>query len=499
MTEEISENELIALRRSKLALLREEGTAYPNDYKRDSLSKDLHDKFGSKTKDELEKESTLVRVAGRVMLQRKMGKASFVTLQDMDGQIQAYIRSNDLPEGEYDKFKTWDLGDLVGISGTLFKTKTGELTIYADKVRLLTKSLKPLPEKHAGLVDTEQRYRKRYLDLLTNEESLKNFKTRSKIISEIRRFFDEHGYLEVETPMMHPVLGGAAAKPFTTHHNSLDMDLYLRIAPELYLKRLVIGGMEKVFEINRNFRNEGLSTKHNPEFTMLEYYTAYADFNDQMEFIELLFKFLGKNIFGSSVLELSGKKYDFERPFRRISLISSISEKLEILESDLKDRKLIEKLSNELLIENVKELSIGQLQFEIFEKVVEDHLDEPTFIIGYPTDISPLSRKSDEDPDFVDRFELFIGGKEIANGFSELNDPEDQAERFKKQVEQKVSGDEEAMEFDAEYIEALEYGLPPCAGVGIGIDRLVMLFTGASSIRDVLLFPQLKLKDLSKT
>ncbi|MDG2060329.1 MAG: lysine--tRNA ligase [SAR86 cluster bacterium] len=499
MTEEISENELIALRRSKLALLREEGKAYPNDYKRDSLSKDLHDKFGSKTKDELEKESTLVRVAGRVMLQRKMGKASFVTLQDMDGQIQAYIRSNDLPEGEYDKFKTWDLGDLVGISGTLFKTKTGELTIYADKVRLLTKSLKPLPDKHAGLVDTEQRYRKRYLDLLTNEESLKNFKTRSKIISEIRRFFDEHGYLEVETPMMHPVLGGAAAKPFTTHHNSLDMDLYLRIAPELYLKRLVIGGMEKVFEINRNFRNEGLSTKHNPEFTMLEYYTAYADFNDQMEFIELLFKFLGKNIFGSSVIELSGKKYDFERPFRRISLISSISEKLEILESDLKDRKLIEKLSNELLIENVKELSIGQLQFEIFEKVVEDHLDEPTFIIGYPTDISPLSRKSDEDPDFVERFELFIGGKEIANGFSELNDPEDQAERFKKQVEQKISGDEEAMEFDADYIEALEYGLPPCAGVGIGIDRLVMLFTGASSIRDVLLFPQLKLKDLSKT
>lgn len=499
MTEEISENELIALRRSKLALLREEGKAYPNDYKRDSLSKDLHDKFGSKTKDELEKESTLVRVAGRVMLQRKMGKASFVTLQDMDGQIQAYIRSNDLPEGEYDKFKTWDLGDLVGISGTLFKTKTGELTIYADKVRLLTKSLKPLPDKHAGLVDTEQRYRKRYLDLLTNEESLKNFKTRSKIISEIRRFFDEHGYLEVETPIMHPVLGGAAAKPFTTHHNSLDMDLYLRIAPELYLKRLVIGGMEKVFEINRNFRNEGLSTKHNPEFTMLEYYTAYADFNDQMEFIELLFKFLGKNIFGSSVIELSGKKYDFERPFRRISLISSISEKLEILESDLKDRKLIEKLSNELLIENVKELSIGQLQFEIFEKVVEDHLDEPTFIIGYPTDISPLSRKSDEDPDFVERFELFIGGKEIANGFSELNDPEDQAERFKKQVEQKISGDEEAMEFDADYIEALEYGLPPCAGVGIGIDRLVMLFTGASSIRDVLLFPQLKLKDLSKT
>ncbi|HIE48776.1 MAG TPA: lysine--tRNA ligase [Gammaproteobacteria bacterium] len=495
MSEKITENDLILQRRAKLDKLRSRGNAYPNDYRRDSMSKDLHDRYDGLDNEALESDPVQVSVAGRVMLQRIMGKASFITLQDMDGQIQAYIRSNDLPEGQYDDFKTWDLGDIAGVSGRLFRTKTGELTVHADSVRLLTKSLRPLPEKHAGLVDTEQRYRKRYLDLLTNKDSLKVFKLRSQIISEIRSFFENQDYLEVETPMMHSVLGGAAAKPFTTHHNALDMDLYLRIAPELYLKRLVVGGLEKVFEINRNFRNEGLSTKHNPEFTMLEYYTAYANFEDQMDFIESLFKSLAGSVLGSTVIGIGAHKYDLGKPFKRITLISSVAEKLSVKEEDLRKRDILESLAEKLHIEGYEDLSDGKLLFELFEEVVEESLDQPTFITGYPTEISPLSRISDEDPDFVERFELFIDGKEIANGFSELNDPEEQADRFKKQVEQKVSGDEEAMEYDADYVEALEYGLPPCAGVGIGIDRLVMLLTGAPSIRDVLLFPQLKSKD----
>jgi lysyl-tRNA synthetase class 2 len=495
MSEKITENDLILQRKAKLAELRSEGNAYPNDFRRDSLSQDLHAKYGEFDNEAFEANPKNVSVAGRIMLQRIMGKASFITLQDMDGQIQAYLRSNDLPEGQYQNFKTWDLGDIAGISGKLFKTKTGELTIHADSVRLLTKSLRPLPEKHAGLVDTEQRYRKRYLDLLTNEDSLKVFKLRSQIIGEIRSFFGEQDYLEVETPMMHSVLGGAAAKPFTTHHNALDMDLYLRIAPELYLKRLVVGGLEKVFEINRNFRNEGLSTKHNPEFTMLEYYTAYADFEDQMIFIESLFKSVTEKVFGSSVVETNDHKYDLGKPFKRITLIGAVAEKLSVKEEELRNREVLESLAKKSHLKDYKDLSDGKLLFELFEAEVEESLDQPTFITGYPKEISPLSRISDDDPDFVDRFELFIGGKEIANGFSELNDPEDQADRFKAQVEQKASGDEEAMEYDADYVEALEYGLPPCAGVGIGIDRLVMLLTGSPSIRDVLLFPQLKSKD----
>jgi lysyl-tRNA synthetase class 2 len=495
MSEKITENDLILQRRAKLEELRSEGNAYPNDFRRDSLSKALHAQYGELDNEALEATPKQVSIAGRIMLQRIMGKASFITLQDMDGQIQAYLRSNDLPEGQYDNFKTWDLGDIVGISGRLFKTKTGELTVHADSVRLLTKSLRPLPEKHAGLVDTEQRYRKRYLDLLTNEDSLKVFKLRSQIIGEIRSFFGGQDYLEVETPMMHSVLGGAAAKPFTTHHNALDMDLYLRIAPELYLKRLVVGGLEKVFEINRNFRNEGLSTKHNPEFTMLEYYTAYADFEDQMVFIESLFKSVTESVLGSSVVETNDYKYDFGKPFKRLTLIGAVAEKLSVQEEELRKREVLESLANKSHLEDYKDLSDGRLLFELFEAKVEESLDQPTFITGYPKEISPLSRISDDDPDFVDRFELFIGGKEIANGFSELNDPEDQADRFKAQVEQKASGDEETMEYDADYVEALEYGLPPCAGVGIGIDRLVMLLTGAPSIRDVLLFPQLKSKD----
>ena len=423
-----------------------------------------------------------------------MGKASFITLQDMKGQIQAYVRSNDLPEGQYEDFKTWDLGDIVGVKGKLFLTKTGELTVNAESIEMLTKSLRPLPEKYSGLVDTEQRYRKRYLDLITNPESLEVFKKRSLIISLIREYFVLNEYQEVETPMMHSILGGAAAKPFTTHHNALDMDLYLRIAPELYLKRLVVGGMEKVFEINRNFRNEGLSTKHNPEFTMLEYYSAYADFNDQMSFIEDLFKTISLKALGTSVLEEEGTSFDFSKPFKKITLKDSVAEKLSVKSEILDERDFLIETARKFKIEDFETLSDGKILFELFEEIVESELIEPTFVIGYPKDVSPLSRSSDKDPSLVDRFELFIGGKEIANGFSELNDPDDQAMRFKEQVEQKSKGDDEAMEYDSDYIEALEYGLPPCAGVGIGIDRLVMLFTGAKSIRDVLLFPQMKPK-----
>ena len=396
--------------------------------------------------------------------------------------------------GQYEDFKTWDLGDIVGVKGKLFLTKTGELTVNAESIEMLTKSLRPLPEKYSGLVDTEQRYRKRYLDLITNPESLEVFKKRSLIISLIREYFVLNEYQEVETPMMHSILGGAAAKPFTTHHNALDMDLYLRIAPELYLKRLVVGGMEKVFEINRNFRNEGLSTKHNPEFTMLEYYSAYADFNDQMSFIEDLFKTISLKALGTSVLEEEGTSFDFSKPFKKITLKDSVAEKLSVKSEILDERDFLIETARKFKIEDFETLSDGKILFELFEEIVESELIEPTFVIGYPKDVSPLSRSSDKDPSLVDRFELFIGGKEIANGFSELNDPDDQAMRFKEQVEQKSKGDDEAMEYDSDYIEALEYGLPPCAGVGIGIDRLIMLFTGAKSIRDVLLFPQMKPK-----
>lgn len=495
MTENLSENDLILQRRAKLDALRKKGIAYPNTFRRDSLSGDLRNQYKEASKEELEEKSIEVTVAGRIMLQRIMGKASFITIQDMEGQIQAYIRSNDLPEGQYEDFKTWDLGDIVGVSGKLFLTKTGELTVHADSIEMLTKSLRPLPEKHSGLVDTEQRYRKRYLDLITNPDSLDIFKKRSQIVSSIRDFFIKNNYLEVETPMMHSVLGGAAAKPFTTHHNALDMDLYLRIAPELYLKRLVVGGLEKVFEINRNFRNEGLSTKHNPEFTMLEYYSAYADFNDQMAFIEDLFKTLTEQVLGSSKIDQNGVSYDFSQPFKKISLKDAVSEKLSVDSSSLDGRDFLLEIGKRYKLENLDNMSDGKILFELFEELVEGDLIQPTFITGYPKDVSPLSRSSDVNSLEVDRFELFIGGKEIANGFSELNDPEDQAERFRMQVDQKTAGDEEAMEYDSDYIEALEYGLPPCAGVGIGIDRLVMLLTGAQSIRDVLLFPQMKPKN----
>ncbi|MEC9226583.1 MAG: lysine--tRNA ligase [Pseudomonadota bacterium] len=479
---EQDENNLFEVRKEKLKKLREQGKDYPNSFRRNELAKELIQEYSDLSKDDLENTSISVKVAGRIMLRRLMGKASFTTIQDMSAQIQLYLREDTL--SNYDDFKTWDIGDIIGVEGELFKTNTGELSIKVTEAILLTKSLKPLPEKHQGLVDVEQRYRKRYLDLLVNEEAREVFLARSKIISETRNYFDSSGFIEVETPMMHPIPGGAAAKPFVTHHNALGMDLYLRIAPELYLKRLVVGGFEKVYEINRNFRNEGLSTKHNPEFTMLEFYTAYEDYEFQMDFVEALIKHL-------SNLEQSKRSF---KKFKRVSFDEALTKNTSLNKKDLDDIDSLRKFAKALKIENFKTLSIGKLKAEIFESEVEDKLSEPTFIYKYPLEISPLSRKSEGDEGYVDRFELFIDGKEIANGFSELNDPEDQLERFKMQMEDKEKGDEEAMEMDLDYIEALEYGLAPCAGVGIGLDRLVMLLTGIDSIRDVILFPQLKNK-----
>jgi lysyl-tRNA synthetase class 2 len=479
---EQDENNLFEVRKEKLNKLREQGKDYPNSFRRNELANELIKEFSDLSKDDLESKSISVKVAGRIMLRRLMGKASFTTIQDMSAQIQLYLREDTL--SNYDDFKTWDIGDIIGVEGELFKTNTGELSIKVTEAVLLTKSLKPLPEKHQGLVDVEQRYRKRYLDLLVNEESREVFLARSKIISETRSYFDSSGFIEVETPMMHPIPGGASAKPFVTHHNALGMDLYLRIAPELYLKRLVVGGFEKVYEINRNFRNEGLSTKHNPEFTMLEFYTAYEDYEFQMDFVEALLKHL-------SNLEQSKRSF---KKFKRVSFDDALTKNTSLNKKDLDDIDSLRKFAQTLKIENFKTLSVGKLKAEIFESEVEDKLTEPTFIYKYPLEISPLSRKSEGDEGYVDRFELFIDGKEIANGFSELNDPEDQLERFKMQMEDKEKGDEEAMEMDLDYIEALEYGLAPCAGVGIGLDRLVMLLTGIDSIRDVILFPQLKNK-----
>ena len=479
---EQDENNLFEVRKEKLKKLRKQGRDYPNSFRRNELAKELIKEYSDLSKDDLENSSISVKVAGRIMLRRLMGKASFTTIQDMSAQIQLYLREDTL--SNYDDFKTWDIGDIIGVEGELFKTNTGELSIKVTEAILLTKSLKPLPEKHQGLVDVEQRYRKRYLDLLVNEEAREVFLARSKIISETRNYFDSSGFIEVETPMMHPIPGGAAAKPFVTHHNALGMDLYLRIAPELYLKRLVVGGFEKVYEINRNFRNEGLSTKHNPEFTMLEFYTAYEDYEFQMDFVEALINHL-------SNLEQSKRSF---KKFKRVSFDEALAKNTSLNKKDLDDIDSLRKFAKALKIENFKTLSIGKLKAEIFESEVEDKLSEPTFIYKYPLEISPLSRKSEGDEGYVDRFELFIDGKEIANGFSELNDPEDQLERFKMQMEDKEKGDEEAMEMDLDYIEALEYGLAPCAGVGIGLDRLVMLLTGIDSIRDVILFPQLKNK-----
>ena len=484
MTQNKEENHLIEERRKKLADLRASNNAFPNDFRRKNLAQELKDELDQFSKEELAKKKKKASVAGRIMLRRLMGKASFTTIQDFSGRIQLYLRSDEI--NNYDEFKSFDLGDIVGVEGTIFKTNTGELSIHVKKIRLLTKSLRPLPEKHLGLTDTELRYRKRYLDLLTNPESLEVFKTRAKITNNLRTFLVEENFIEVETPMMHPIPGGATARPFVTHHNSLNMDLFLRVAPELYLKRLVVGGFEKVFEINRNFRNEGLSTKHNPEFTMLEFYTAYVDSNFQMDFVEKMFKSLVKT--------LSKKNNIFKKTFHKLSMDDSIILNTSLKTKDLLDKKKLKEFCKKEKIKFAGKASLSIIKNEIFEACVESKLIEPTFITNYPLEISPLARASSSNPEIAERFELFIDGKEIANGFSELNDPEDQAKRFREQVAKKDSGDSEAMHFDEEYIEALEHGLPPCAGVGIGIDRLTMLITGTESIRDVLLFPQLKNK-----
>lgn len=492
-TESLDENEIFALRKQKLDDLRQAGNAFPNDFRREDYAVRVHEAHEHKTKEELEKENIKVVVAGRIMTRRVMGKASFITLQDMTGRIQLYLRRDDLPEGVYEQFKTWDMGDIVGAAGTLFKTKTGELSIHCAELRLLTKSLRPLPDKFHGLSDQELRYRQRYLDLLVNPESRKTFQIRSQVVAGIRQYLIDHDYIEVETPMMQTIAGGAAARPFITHHNALDMELYLRIAPELFLKRLVVGGFERVFEINRNFRNEGLSTRHNPEFTMLEFYQAYADYHDLMDLTEDLLRKLAMQIFGTPHLTYQGQQYDLSQPFARLSMLEAVCEyNPEIKMSQLTDIAQATALAKSLDIAVQETYGLGKIQCEIFEKTTEKLLIQPTFITQYPTEVSPLARKNDDDEFITDRFEFFVAGQEIANGFSELNDAEDQAERFKQQVAEKAAGDLEAMPYDADYVNALEYGLPPTAGEGIGIDRLVMLFTDSASIRDVILFPLMR-------
>jgi lysyl-tRNA synthetase class 2 len=486
------ENEQIALRRAKLAELRERGIAFPNDFRRNVVAGELHAEYGGKDGAWLETNPTRVSVAGRMMTMRVMGKASFCHVQDMSGQIQLYLQREALTD-KYEEFKKWDMGDIVGAEGLLFRTKTGELSIKVENIRLLTKALRPLPDKWHGLADTEQRYRQRYVDLIMNDVARKTFRTRTQIVRYIRDFLDGRGFLEVETPMMQAIAGGAAARPFVTFHNTLDMQLFLRIAPELYLKRLVVGGFERVYEINRNFRNEGLSTRHNPEFTMLEFYQAYADYRDLMNMTEEMLRGLAQSVTGSTVLRYQGDEYDFGRPFERLTLRQAILKfNPGLNDADLDSLDTIRTLAAQLHISVKSGWGVGKIQLEIFEKTVESQLKQPTFISAYPTEVSPLARRSDHDSSVTDRFEFFVGGREIANGFSELNDAEDQAERFRAQVEAKEAGDEEAMQFDDDYIRALEHGLPPTAGEGIGIDRLVMLFTDSASIRDVLLFPHMR-------
>jgi len=492
----IDENELILQRREKLAALRQENKAYPNQFKRTAFALDLMENYEYFSKESLEEAHAEYSIAGRMMTRRMMGKASFFHLRDMTGLFQIYIRQEDVSEAVYEEFKNWDLGDIVGVSGYLFKTKTGELSLHAKSISLLSKSLRPLPDKFHGLTDQELRYRQRYLDLIMNEETRKTFMIRTKIIEGIRTFLTKRRFLEVETPMMHVIPGGAAARPFVTKHNSLDMELYLRIAPELYLKRLVVGGFERVFEINRNFRNEGVSTRHNPEFTMIEFYQAYAVYTDLMDLTEELLRTLALEILGTTEITYQEHTFDLLKPFERLTLKASILKyNPQVKEKDLDSFDKAKALAEQLEIPVKPTYGLGKIQTDIFEKTVEKFLIQPTFITEYPAEVSPLARCNDENPFVTDRFEFFVGGREIANGFSELNDPEDQAARFKQQAKEKEAGDLEAMHYDADYIRALEYGLPPTAGEGIGIDRLVMLFTNAPSIRDVILFPHMRHKE----
>ncbi len=490
---ELDENRLIAQRREKLAELREQGNAFPNDFRRNVMNAELSSEYADWSAEQLAESPRRVSIAGRMMTKRVMGKASFANIRDMSGDMQLYVKRDDLPEGVYAQFKRWDLGDIIAAEGVMFRTQKGELSVLVDNIRLLTKSLRPLPEKFHGLSDQETRYRQRYVDLIMNEASRDVFRLRTRIIDGVRRYLMSKDYLEVETPMMQAIPGGATARPFTTYHNALDMDLFLRIAPELYLKRLIVGGFERVFEINRNFRNEGLSTRHNPEFTMVEFYQAYANHHDLMDLTEDMLRTVTQDVLGTSQVHYQGLDIDFAKPFTRMTVKESIlhfnpgirPEQLETLEA-------AREIAAGLDIPIKETYGLGKVQIEIFEKTVEHRLMDPTFITAYPTEVSPLARRSDEDPFVTERFEFFVGGREIANGFSELNDAEDQAERFQAQVAEKDAGDDEAMHFDADYIRALEYGMPPTAGEGIGIDRLVMLLTDSPSIRDVLLFPHMR-------
>src|SRR5215470_12331795 len=489
------ENKLIAERRAKLAELRSDagkGGAFPNDFRRDALAGELHAAYGEKAGEWLEANPARVQVGGRMLFKRIMGKASFAKIADRTGQIQLFLQQDALGAA-YDAFKGWDVGDIIGASGVLFRTKTGELSVRAEALRLLVKSLRPLPDKWHGLADTETRYRRRYVDLIVSEASRNVFRTRTRIVRYLRDFLDALDFLEVETPMMQPIPGGATARPFRTHHNALDLDMYLRVAPELYLKRLIVGGLERVYEINRSFRNEGLSTQHNPEFTMLEAYLAYADYRDLMDWIEKATRGLADTLYGTQQISYQGRAYDLAQPFRRLTVEQAIIEYNPGIDPlSLRDLTYLRKRCEQLGLKVHPQDGPGKLQIELFEKTAESELLDPTFVYAYPAEVSPLSRPNDQDPFVTDRFEFFLAGRELANGFSELNDPEEQAARFRDQVARKERGDEEAMFYDADYVRALEYGMPPAAGLGVGIDRLVMFFTDSASIRDVILFPHMR-------
>ena len=488
----LDDNQLIAERREKLAALRKLGPAFPNDFKPTHHAADLQHRHGQVPNEELEPQGVKVAVAGRMMLKRVMGKAAFATLQDASGRIQLYVTRDGVGDEGLAAFKHWDLGDILGCEGTLFRTRTGELSVKASSVRLLTKSLRPLPDKFHGLADQEQKYRQRYVDLITDEDARRRFAARSKAVSSIRQYMVEHGFLEVETPMLHAIPGGANAKPFVTHHNALDQQMFLRIAPELYLKRLVVGGFERVFEINRNFRNEGISVRHNPEFTMMEFYAAYWDHRDLMDFTEGVLRHAARQASGSATLSYGGRTVDLDKPFARLSVRDALIARAGVSPAEADDARALHARLKALGEEPPERWSLAELQFGLFEAAVEEQLWDPTFITDYPVEVSPLARASDSNPTVTERFELFITGREVANGFSELNDAEDQAARFLAQAAAKEAGDEEAMYYDADFIRALEYGMPPTGGCGIGIDRLIMLLTDSPSIRDVILFPSLR-------
>jgi lysyl-tRNA synthetase class 2 len=487
------ENQIIAERRAKLAALRAAGPAFPNDFERTHQAGELQAGYGALDREALAQQNVEVVLAGRMMLKRVMGKASFATIQDSTGRIQFYIANDDTGEAAHEAFKHWDLGDIIAARGVLFKTQKGELSVRCRELRLLAKSLRPLPDKFHGLEDREQRYRQRYVDLMMNEDTRAAFVTRSKAIAAMRQFMVDEGFLEVETPMLQVIPGGAAAKPFVTHHNALDIDMYLRIAPELFLKRLVVGGFDRVFEINRNFRNEGLSPRHNPEFTMMEFYAAYHEYQWLMDFTERLLRHVAIAAAGTAVLQYQGQTIDLSRPFARLTTVQAIRQHApQYSESQLADRGFLHRELRSKGSTHSEEAGLGALQLALFEQTAESKLIEPTYIVDYPVEVSPLARASDTRPEITERFELFIAGRETANGFSELNDPEDQAARFNEQARAKAAGDEEAMFYDADYVRALEYGMPPAAGCGVGVDRFIMLLTDAPSIRDVILFPHLR-------